>query len=210
MLRQYRSSSRTPSASKGYVRRIAHRPLYGRQIADLQALGNHHRSTPRGNPPPTSEQGPRFRLHRGLQQLGKSNQRADRTRGMDQSSDADVHPRLQGLYPGSPCERGQYRTINADVVYEGEVRKVNKITGEIAFDGEKTSDKIIGYFCYFEAAQRLFQDALCNRRGYGRLRQAVFSLREERDDRRAGSSPKPTTASSARKSDGRATSTTWL
>lgn len=45
---------------------------------------------------------------------------------------------------------GQYRTINADVVYEGEVRKVNKLTGEIAFDGEKTSDKVIGYFCYFE------------------------------------------------------------
>lgn len=45
---------------------------------------------------------------------------------------------------------GQYRTINADVVYEGEVSKVNKLTGEIAFDGEKTSDKIIGYFCYFE------------------------------------------------------------
>lgn len=45
---------------------------------------------------------------------------------------------------------GQYRTINADVVYEGEVRKVNKLTGEIAFDGAKTSDKIIGYFCYFE------------------------------------------------------------
>lgn len=45
---------------------------------------------------------------------------------------------------------GQYRTINADVVYEGEVRKANKLTGEIAFDDEKTSDKIIGYFCYFE------------------------------------------------------------
>lgn len=45
---------------------------------------------------------------------------------------------------------GQYRTINADIVYEGEVRKVNKLTGEIAFDGEKISDKIIGYFCYFE------------------------------------------------------------
>lgn len=45
---------------------------------------------------------------------------------------------------------GQYRTINADVVYEGELRKVNKLTGEIAFDGEKTSEKVIGYFCYFE------------------------------------------------------------
>jgi recombination protein RecT len=40
----------------------------------------------------------------------------------------------------------QYRTINADVVYEGELRKVNKLTGEIAFDG----DKVMGYFCYFE------------------------------------------------------------
>lgn len=45
---------------------------------------------------------------------------------------------------------GQYRTLNADAVYEGELRKVNKLTGEIAFDGERTSDKVVGYFCYFE------------------------------------------------------------
>lgn len=45
---------------------------------------------------------------------------------------------------------GQYKTINADFVYDGELRKVNKLTGEIAFDGEKKSDNIIGYFCYFE------------------------------------------------------------
>lgn len=45
---------------------------------------------------------------------------------------------------------GQYRTINADAVYEGELRKANKLTGEIAFDGERTSDKVVGYFCYFE------------------------------------------------------------
>lgn len=45
---------------------------------------------------------------------------------------------------------GQYRTINADVVYEGEFRSVNKLTGEVVFDGEKKSDKIAGYFCYFE------------------------------------------------------------
>lgn len=44
----------------------------------------------------------------------------------------------------------QYRNINADVVYEGELRKVDKLTGEIAFDGEKKSDKVIGYFCHFE------------------------------------------------------------
>ena len=45
---------------------------------------------------------------------------------------------------------GQYKTINADFVHEGELCKVNKLTGEIQFNGEKKSDKIVGYFCYFE------------------------------------------------------------
>jgi recombination protein RecT len=45
---------------------------------------------------------------------------------------------------------GQYKTINADYVYEGELRKINKLSGEIAFDGDKVSDKVVGYFCYFE------------------------------------------------------------
>lgn len=45
---------------------------------------------------------------------------------------------------------GQYRTINADFVFEGELRSANKLTGEISFDGSKTSDVIVGYFCYFE------------------------------------------------------------
>lgn len=45
---------------------------------------------------------------------------------------------------------GQYRTINADVVYDGEIKTVNKLTGEIKFDGERKSDKVVGYFAYFE------------------------------------------------------------
>lgn len=45
---------------------------------------------------------------------------------------------------------GQYRTINADAVYEGELRKGSKLTGIYDFDGERKSDKVIGYFCYFE------------------------------------------------------------
>lgn len=45
---------------------------------------------------------------------------------------------------------GQYKHINADVVYEGELGVKNKLTGEIDLSGEATSDKIIGYFCYFE------------------------------------------------------------
>ena len=45
---------------------------------------------------------------------------------------------------------GQYRYINADFVYEGELRTVNRLTGELALDGERKSDKVVGYFCYFE------------------------------------------------------------
>lgn len=45
---------------------------------------------------------------------------------------------------------GQYKFINADIVYEGEIREVNKLTGEVDFRGEKKSDKIVGYFAYIE------------------------------------------------------------
>ena len=45
---------------------------------------------------------------------------------------------------------GQYRTINADMVYEGELRTVNRLSGEVALDGKRTSDKVVGYFCYFQ------------------------------------------------------------
>lgn len=45
---------------------------------------------------------------------------------------------------------GQYRTINADVVYEGELRSKNKLTGAIDLTGEQTSDRVVGYFAHFE------------------------------------------------------------
>lgn len=45
---------------------------------------------------------------------------------------------------------GQYRTINADVVYEGELGTVDKLSGAITFDGQRASDKVVGYFCHFE------------------------------------------------------------
>lgn len=45
---------------------------------------------------------------------------------------------------------GQYRYINADVVYEGEIAGKEKLTGAIDFNGERTSDKIIGYFAHIE------------------------------------------------------------
>lgn len=45
---------------------------------------------------------------------------------------------------------GGYRTINADVVYEGEMIRVDKLRGTINLDGERKSDKVVGYFAYIE------------------------------------------------------------
>lgn len=45
---------------------------------------------------------------------------------------------------------GQYRSINADCVYEGETAKFNRVTGMLEIAGEAKSDKAIGYFAYFE------------------------------------------------------------
>lgn len=44
---------------------------------------------------------------------------------------------------------GMYKTINACEVYEGEIKSINRFTGEIEF-GEKQSDKIIGYLAYLK------------------------------------------------------------
>lgn len=45
---------------------------------------------------------------------------------------------------------GQYKTINATEIYEGELVSRNRLTGEITFDeSQKKSDKIIGYAAYF-------------------------------------------------------------
>lgn len=45
---------------------------------------------------------------------------------------------------------GQYKTINADLVYEGELKKRSKLSGSIDLNGERISDKVVGYFCYIE------------------------------------------------------------
>jgi len=50
------------------------------------------------------------------------------------------------------CMRtGAYRYINADVIYEGELVRHDKLTGEIEIDPSKRiSDKKIGYFAFIE------------------------------------------------------------
>lgn len=45
---------------------------------------------------------------------------------------------------------GQYKFLNAGVVYEGVEVKQNLLTGELSFEGESTSDKAQGYFAYLE------------------------------------------------------------
>ncbi len=62
-------------------------------------------------------------------------------------------PQFQLGYKGmiQLCMRtGEYKHINADVVYEGEYQGTNKLTGEVDLTGDKVSDKIIGYFAYIE------------------------------------------------------------
>ncbi len=62
-------------------------------------------------------------------------------------------PQFQLGYRGmiQLCLRtGAYKYINAGVVYEGEYLGENKLTGEVDLSGDKTSDKIVGYFAYIE------------------------------------------------------------
>ena len=62
-------------------------------------------------------------------------------------------PQFQLGYKGmiQLCMRtGSYKYINAGEVYEGELVKIDKLTGEVDLSGEAVSDKIVGYFAYME------------------------------------------------------------
>jgi recombination protein RecT len=46
---------------------------------------------------------------------------------------------------------GQYKTINAFEVYEGDIKRIDRLTGEIEINEEPSkSEKIIGYIAYFK------------------------------------------------------------
>lgn len=45
---------------------------------------------------------------------------------------------------------GQYKTINATEVYEGQIEDHNPFTGKMVFNQQKKSDTIVGYLLYFE------------------------------------------------------------
>ncbi len=62
-------------------------------------------------------------------------------------------PQFQVGYKGYvqlAMRTGQYRILNTDEVYEGELKSINKLTGEISFEGEKKSDTVVGYFAHME------------------------------------------------------------
>ena len=49
------------------------------------------------------------------------------------------------------CMRtGAYRYINAGAVYEGELLKMDKLTGEVDLSGEATGETVVGYFAFIE------------------------------------------------------------
>ncbi len=55
----------------------------------------------------------------------------------------------KGLYQLA-IRSGLYKNINSDIVYEGEYQGYDKISGELHLDGEKTSNKVVGYFAFLE------------------------------------------------------------
>lgn len=62
-------------------------------------------------------------------------------------------PQFQVGYKGYiqlAMRTGQYKFINADVVFEGELKKSDKLTGEVDLSGEAKSGKVAGYFAYIE------------------------------------------------------------
>jgi len=45
---------------------------------------------------------------------------------------------------------GAYKCINSGPVYEGELKKRDKLSGTIDLSGDRTGDEVVGYFCYLE------------------------------------------------------------
>jgi recombination protein RecT len=64
-----------------------------------------------------------------------------------------MEPQMQIGYKGLiqlAMRTGEYRYLNADVVYEGELKGYDKLTGHLDLSGEKKSDRVAGYFAYLQ------------------------------------------------------------
>lgn len=56
---------------------------------------------------------------------------------------------------------GKYETINSDVVYEGELRGYDKVTGNLDLSGIRTSNVPIGYFAYIKKKDGFSRFYIC-------------------------------------------------
>ena len=68
-------------------------------------------------------------------------------------SKGKAQPQMQIGYKGLiqlAMRTGEYRYLNADVVYEGELKGYDKLTGHLDLSGEKKSDRVAGYFAYLQ------------------------------------------------------------
>jgi recombination protein RecT len=45
---------------------------------------------------------------------------------------------------------GQYETINPVIIYEGQIVKYDRFTGDMEFKDQKSSEKVVGYLLYFK------------------------------------------------------------
>lgn len=72
-------------------------------------------------------------------------------------------PRFQMGYKGYlqlAIRTGQYKHLNAGMVYEGEEMIEDRIKGTLVIEGKRTSDKVIGYFSYMCLING-FEKAIC-------------------------------------------------
>ncbi len=68
-------------------------------------------------------------------------------------SKGKAQPQMQIGYKGLiqlAMRTGEYRYLNADVVYEGELKGYDKLTGHLDLSGESKSNEVVGYFAYLE------------------------------------------------------------
>ena len=96
------------------------------------------------------------------------------------------HPQFQIGYKGLiqlAMRTGQYQTINANIVYEGMEVTQDYLTGSVKIEGEKKSDKVIGYFSYFKlingfekvlywTKEQVIEHAKKHSQGYGAMEKA--------------------------------------
>lgn len=76
-----------------------------------------------------------------------------------ETNKTEIKPQFQMGYKGFiqlAIRSGQYKTINACEVREGEIRR-NKFTGHIEFFGENPTGEVIGFLAYFELLNGFMQ-----------------------------------------------------